>query len=269
LGGGWGKRAGDWAEWYFDLPWQSDSGQLYLRIARGGHNPFAYLVIALDGRDIAGARIPITGGWGDADKDFEIGLCRVKLGKVPMGRHVLRISTVNDGDVLNLDGFWLSDGQQDLINRIGENSRIMPPASPDMLVYPPGRVTIRNMAFDLIDPAHNDRKAVYMSTTRPLVLPCESAQGSRVHLLMAGVDEKVEIRVRVRYLDGRAESTSIEAGELFTRHPKGPAVTFGKDRYGYLASFPIRLKPLREIRLVSSTGRYVLVGAIIEAEGMS
>ncbi|MBI5091584.1 MAG: hypothetical protein HZB26_03970 [Candidatus Hydrogenedentes bacterium] len=266
LGKGFGAKPANWAEWYFDLPFQTEKGQLYLRAAREKQNPSAVLQVTLDGRNVCTFFIPLTGGPGDQEKDFGPELARAELGHIEMGRHVLRITTSNAGDDINLDGFWLSDDQQDFQNRIDDQRRVPPPARPHMLVYPFGPIQIHGVAFDLLDPAKNGGKGILVSGSAPAApVPCAGVQGQHLQVLGAGITEDTEIEVTVAYNDGASQSQKIHLGTLFTRKPKQPVARFGLERWGYLASVSIQDKPLREIRFGKGSSRYVIVAATLES----
>lgn len=267
LGGGWGLKPGEWAEWYFDLPFQSNNLQLYLRVARGaGHNPVAMLQVTLDGRNVSTFSIPRTGGSGNRDRDYAAGMGRGVLGRVDMGRHVLRMTTGRAGDVINLDGFWLSDGQQDFVNRVDDRHHLPPPARLHMLVYPYGPITLRGITFDLLDPAANAGKGILLAPPNSVTIAAAGgARGQRLHVLGAGVLATTKVNLQLVYEDGETQSRTIKLGALFTRKLEiQPVAQFGRWRYGYLATVNIQNKPLRAIRFGRSKVPYVIIAATVE-----
>lgn len=280
LGGGWGTRGGDWAEWNFDLPWGSDDMQLYLRVIRTGGNPVASMTITWDGRELWGAQVPVSSSP-DPDLSFESGLCRLELKRQQMGRHVLRIKTTEPGDLIALDGFWLADGQVDVVNRIDAAGKIMAVASRENLLFPPGERTLkgteafRDITISMIDPETNNRNAFFLSGDVPFQLAFRGEKGSALVLLAAGLKmkgEKVDdttlaAKAEITYEDGAMESAELAFEPLFTsKRANDPVVSFGMSRYGYLVGVPLNVeKALKSVRVISDEGKIVVVAASLQA----
>jgi hypothetical protein len=266
LGKEFGAKAGQWAEWYFDLPFQTEKGQIYLRAARDGRNVSATILVTLDGRNVCTFYMPQTGGLGDKEKDFGPELGRASLGHVEMGRHVLRIAAANAGDVINLDGFCITDDQQDLFNRVDGEGHMPPPAKLHMLVYPYGPITLHGIAFELLDPAANGGKGILLAAPGTVtVLPCDGARGQRLQILGAGTTEAATIEVTAVYADGASQTLNAKLGALFTLKPENAVARLGQSRFGYLATLAIEDKPLRELRFGKSAAPYVVLAATIES----
>lgn len=274
LGGQWGAKPGDWAEWNFDLPWQSENLQLYLRIARHEGNPVAKLNLTWDGESSWSVQVPHTGGPGDNDTDYEGGLARVELGRQQMGRHILRITSESENDKFHIDGFWLCDGEIDVVNRIGNDGRIKPAASQHNLLFPPGQRRIRGIDFVLIDRDQNEGKGFFLSGDAPLVLDGGSERAATLHLLGAGIRitpaQQVDpnpssATAEILYEDGSKADAPLLFNPLYSSKQGDAVVTLGLRRFGYLIDIPLDpAKPLREVRIRPGEGRFLVIAATLE-----
>ena len=267
LGGAFGGRADDWAEWYFDVPWQiphSRHAWLYLRTARVGQNAFATLRITLNGEDRGEIRIPINEGWGDDDDDFAAGLCSVDIGRVELGRQVLRLSAGDTAEAIHIDGFWLAAAPLDIINRINDEGRIYPAASIYNLVYRFGAVVRDRVPYQLLDPDDHDQRAIFVTAEEMATIAADNQRGASVSFLGSGVRGPVTVPVELEYADGRVEREEITFGPLYSEEGDDAAMRMGRYRYAYGARCPLDAQAaLREIRLGKPSGRYVLIAATL------
>jgi hypothetical protein len=275
LGGTWGAKAGDWAEWNFDLPWGSDDMQLYLRLARKTGNQMAKLNVTWDGETAWNAFVPLTGGGGDSDRDYETGLVRLELKRQQMGRHILRIATEGEGDAISLDGFWLCNGQLDIVNRVGPDGRIKPPANVHNLVFPPGQRTVRGIDVVLINPDENAQKAYFLSSDSPLILVTGDVNASACHLLGGGIRIQANQRMdptpstakaTIAYVDGPEERVDVTFDPIYARgEVQGATVTLGMGRVGYMIKIPLdAVRKVHEIRIQPGEGRFAVIAATLE-----
>ena len=103
LGNDFGSRAGDFAEYAFDLKMPIAPAHLAVRYARqdaGG----GQLIIALDGADVGPVAYQSTGGWGDRAADFAT--ATLALPMVAASHHTLRLTVA--AEQLPMDGIHLT-----------------------------------------------------------------------------------------------------------------------------------------------------------------
>ena len=267
LGGAFAGRADDWAEWYFDVPWQiphSRHAWLYLRTARVGQNAFTTLRVTLNGEDRGEIRIPINEGWGEDDDDFAVGLCSIDIGRVELGRQVLRLSAGDTAEAVHIDGFWMAPAPLDIINRINDQGRIYPVASIYNLVYRFGAVARDHVPYLLLDPEDNDHRAIFVTAEEKATIAGDDQRGASVSFLGAGIRGPVTVPIELEYKDGRVERKEITLGPLYSKEGDGAAMRMGRYRYAYGVRCPLDAQAaLREIRLGKPSGRYVLIAATL------
>jgi hypothetical protein len=264
LGDGFGARAGDWAEWSFDMPFASAKGVMILRVARTEGNATARLRVARNGEAVGNVWAPLTGGRGDVERDFSDGVLLVEIGPLPMGRQIFRVTTAADNDLTGLDGFWIGAEPLDVVNCVDTGGRMHAPASRGALAYTPGTAEAEGVPFSLIDPRVNGGKGVYSSGKEPLIINIPEQTGAWLHLLGGGLPEKTEIQARCVYGDGQSQENTFIFGPLFTKEPANPALSLGVGRHAYVVSVELNDAPLNEVRIEGKDGQYVLLGATLE-----
>lgn len=268
-----GASAHEWAAFNFDLPWQSENAHLYLRCARDSGAAAAELAVSLDGGASIAATVPQTGGPGDRDADFELGVCRIKIGRMLMGRHVIRIDITSPGSTLHLDGAWLGDGPLDIWNRIIAPGKLLPPRNRHSLIYSPGQRKVQDVTFDLIDPIANERRAVILGKPlEPLAIPCGGVAAKTVYLLAAGVNLRDDrylndvgkAKLRLHYDSGDSSEHEIELRQFFIRDSRNYALSLGPNRAAYIVSAPVEARPLKSIEIAEASQAFVILAASYE-----
>lgn len=262
LGGGFGNNPGDWAEWYFDFPFNAQDAILYVRTARAGENAFTGFAVTLNGETRGELLAPVNEGWGDSDEDFARGLCSVRVGAVHMGRQALRFEAGETYEPVAIDGMWLAVEAIDLVNRVDADGGMRPAASPYMVVYPPGRRTFRGTPYDLIDPEGNGGKGVVrLAKGASVTIPFGAYDASGVQFLGAGIRGKCAIRVTFRTAEGEETVREAELGSLYVRQPEGGVMTAGRFREVYSVAVPGIDGPAVSVTVTSLGGDSVLLAA--------
>lgn len=262
LGGGFGNNPGDWAEWYFDFPFNAKDAILYVRTARAGENAFTGFVVTLNGEKRGEVLAPVNAGWGDSDEDFVRGLCSVRLGAVHMGRQALRFEAGETYEPVAIDGMWLAVEAIDIVNRIGENGRMRPPASPYMVSYQPGLRTLRGTPFDLIDPEANDGKGIVrLAQGESVTIPFAAYDASGIQFLGAGIRGACAITVTFRTAEGEETVREAELGPLYVRQSEGGVMTVGRFREVYRAAVPGIDGAAASVTVTTSGGEAILLAA--------
>ena len=206
-------------------------------------------------------------GPGAKTQDFGREMPRASLGHVEMGRHALRITAgLADGPV-SLDGFWITETEQDLVNRVDAQGRIIPPAKLHMLVYPYGPVNLNGINFHLADPAENGGKGILLGKPNSeYTVACEGKRGTRLRILGAGLTtDAATVKVTVKYADATAKTQEMRFGALFTQTPESPLICLGHVRYAYLGTVDLDDKPLRQVVFEKGASRYVILAATVES----
>jgi hypothetical protein len=235
LGGGFGNNPGDWAEWYFDAPFQCDDAILYVRTTRAGENAFTSLTCAVNGEERGTLLVPVNAGWGDTDLDFEKGICSVPIGRIHMGRQVIRLTAGDTYEPIAVDGFWLASDVIDIVNRVGNDGKIQPVASPYMLVYPYGRRIVDRVPFELVDPEENEgRGIIRLLQGESVTLSLGHRTMTQLHVLGAGVRGSTVVTVTFAMAEGE-QTASATLGALYTRPGEGGAMGAGRYRSVYRA----------------------------------
>lgn len=266
LGGGFGNNPGDWAEWYFDFPYDTEDGAVYVRTTRAGENAFTSLSVTLNGEDKGTLLVPLNAGWGDADENFVLGLCSLPLGRIHMGRQVLRLTAGDTYEPIALDGLWVATDTLDIVNRIDAGGKIRPPASPYMLVYPFGPRTIAHVPFNLIDPESNGGFGVLRIREGETVsVDVDMEHVSKFHLLGAGVRGAAMVSVSMIGPGGTDTEAEVTLGPLYARQPEGAVLSLGRYRVGYSA--PVETgepTTVASVRLRAESGDVLLLALTAE-----
>ncbi len=109
LGMGWGGRRGDFAEYEVDLPFSLPRAVLYLRYAREGRWP-AELDVYASGKLIGTSPSMIlkpTSGWGYTAGQWRYH--KLSLGSMEAGTYRIKLVSLVDDGVVNIDGFFIAD----------------------------------------------------------------------------------------------------------------------------------------------------------------
>jgi hypothetical protein len=264
LGRDWGAVKGDWAEWYFDLPWQTEGGFLFLRFARPTGPERVPLAVTLNSEPVATEALRRNAS--DTNTPFARGFTPIPLGRLRMGRQVLRLALPEGGAPVALDGMWVSDGTRRVLNRLDEHGRIAPLPTIRMLLYTPGIKEIESVPIDLVDTFANHRRAMFLSklSEAPLTFETKGETGEAVYLLGAGEKNAVMVAAHIRYADGTEEEQPVSFGSLFDAEPTNPALPMGRGRWAYLARIPIQSKAVAVCRLTANENQdFVLFAATI------
>ena len=110
LGMGWGSRRGDVAEYEVSLPSDLPQAVLYLRYAREGRWA-AELDVYAGGKRIGSSPSMVlkpTGGWGYQAGEWAYR--KLPLGSMEAGRYRIKLVSLIDDGVVNIDGFFIADG---------------------------------------------------------------------------------------------------------------------------------------------------------------
>jgi len=257
-----GLQKGDWAEWYFNYPWQCPEANLYIRTTRVGVNAFTELEVTLNGEKVGATYVPVNEGVGHHHEDFLRGTCVVQFDGMPMGRQALRLTATAGGEEIYIDGFWLACGRLDLVNRVGENGMIRPPAVSSMLLYRPGMQILGGVRFFLIDPFELEQ-AVIDFTEGDVVLPGDGFKAKELFVVGAGLRGPQSLDVTIEYSNGAKEERSLSFGPLYREKAGEAAMELGEYRYGYVAGTDITVDRVETIRLSKPSGRIVILAATL------
>lgn len=240
VGGAFGEHAGDWIEFAFDLPWNAKEGYVYLRTARTSDNALTRLQVSVNGDVRGSALVPINEGRGDEPIHFVHGLCSTKVGALRMGRQVLRIETLQDGEPLAIDGVWVTASLLSVNNRVGDDGVMVPPYLPGSMVYQPGLTQLRGAPYDLIDPYENEGKSVINIAPGRTALPADGGTMSQVTVLATSPGSGADATLVVGYSDGREEKHALHFGPLHAKRSQSAAIALGRYRYAYLAEADLK-----------------------------
>jgi hypothetical protein len=108
LGNYWGRRESDFALYRFSLPRQISDAHVFLRYAFEGA-PFHQFNLYIDGNLAATFALPTTRGFGYTEQEWL--LYSIKLGSLSPGAHELKIAPASKDQVVNVDYFYLSEGE--------------------------------------------------------------------------------------------------------------------------------------------------------------
>jgi len=268
-------EADEWAEWAFDVPFDSDEALLYVRVSRavgeaeaaaGIENPFTILAASLNNRP-GGIFYAVSSEHPDA---FDGGIVNTNLGLIRMGRHVLRLSVRMAGEPVTIDCLWIAPRAMDLRDERGDEGRMRPPFPISVLAYAPGRIELEaGMPFDLVDPRENEGRGVLLPDAEGVTIPMNGETGDTLLLLGAGGTTGASAVVTVQYADGTEETTAMRWPGLYARGP-APAgevtVPMGQFRRATVRRVPIAGKPLAAITVQPENGdRLVLLAATLAA----
>jgi len=108
LGNFWGKKLSDFVVYRFSVPRKTANVRLYLRYAFSGQDPQQYNLF-LDGDFIDSFGLPPSRGFGYSADEWK--LSTIKLGWLGPGNHELKLAPGVEEQVVNLDYFYLSEGE--------------------------------------------------------------------------------------------------------------------------------------------------------------
>lgn len=126
LGFGWGKKAGQRAEYVFRLETAIPAARVHIRYARQAAEP-ARLRVTVDRGDPMDVSLAPTSGWGDRAEEFAW-VATPAVGTLAAGLHSIRIEAAADGSAVSLDGFAVADASESMpadvnaLARWGESS---------------------------------------------------------------------------------------------------------------------------------------------------
>ncbi len=126
LGDSWGQQRSDFVVYRFTLPRKVTNIYLYLRYAFEGREPHQYYLF-IDGNLIECFRLPPTPGFGYSTGEWRTFM--IRIGTLNAGNRELKFAPVFEGQIVNLDYFYLSEGEHS------------PPANPVVLPTKPERGT--------------------------------------------------------------------------------------------------------------------------------
>jgi hypothetical protein len=116
-------------------------------------------------------------------------LATVPLGFLPMGRTVLTVSAEPGTGPFALDGFWLTDGPQFIMNALDAEGRAVAPAEPLSIPVTAGRHEVAGIPFETL-PAGTGRDAVVrVAPGESVAIPLPEGAGGRVWLLGGTLDD--------------------------------------------------------------------------------
>ena len=261
---------GDWAEWAFDLPYDSDEAVVHIRAVRAddaapdespdSFQPFTVLAASVNERAGGVAYVP---SWPPPNGS----VVKVDLGRVRMGRQLLRLSVRSAGEPVAIDCLWVAPRPLDIRNELGENGRMKRPHSMAALVYEPGRIEAGGIPFDLIDPGADGGLAIALPGPDGLRLDLGGKVGDALLLLGAGLGREARATVTLVYANGEEEEYSPQWPALHSRQPAGEGevtVPMGQFRRATVRRVPLQLVPLESVRVRGQEeGRFVLLAATL------
>mgnify|MGYP002619739420 CR=1 FL=1 len=265
--------ADDWAEWAFDIPFDSNEAVLYARMSRPvgeeediaqGFRPYTILAVELNNRP---GGIMYVNASEEPDA-FAEGMAQTELGRVRMGRHLLRLNVRMPGEPVVIDCLWIGARTLDLANELGDDGRMLRPFSISVLAYEPGRLEAGGIPFDLVDPRANEGRGVLLPGDEGVSIPLGAQLGSALLLLGAGSDAHAQGTVTVAYTSGESETTELRWPALYDRNPViGDEITvsLGLFRRAWVRRVPVRPEPIASVQLASEGGgRLVLLAVTLE-----
>jgi len=116
LGYFWGRKLSDFVVYRFTVPRKIYDSHLYLRYAFGGQDPQMYYLF-LDGNLIDAFSLPPTPGFGYSTDEWR--LCMIKVCSIGPGTHELKLAPAAEEQVVNLDYFYLCEGEHWLDTKSG------------------------------------------------------------------------------------------------------------------------------------------------------
>jgi hypothetical protein len=108
LGNFWGRRQSDFALYRFLLPRELSDVHIFFRYAFEGAS-FQQYNIFIDGNRVTTLALPATRGYGYTEQEWL--LYGIKLGSLSPGTHELKIAPALNDQVVNLDYFYLCEGE--------------------------------------------------------------------------------------------------------------------------------------------------------------
>jgi len=108
LGSFWGRQLEHFVSYRFTLPRNIADAHLYLRYAFEDINPHEYYLL-LDGNFIDTFTMPATRGYGYTAEEWQT--FELRLGDLAKGIHELKLKPAKQHQLLNLDHWYLCEGQ--------------------------------------------------------------------------------------------------------------------------------------------------------------
>jgi 4-amino-4-deoxy-L-arabinose transferase-like glycosyltransferase len=108
LGDFWGRQQTDFALYRFSIPRPISDVHLYIRYAFEG-TPFRQYHLYLDGKLAATFALSTTGGYGYTEREWR--LYDLGIGGLARGDHELKIVPASGDQVVNLDYFYICEGE--------------------------------------------------------------------------------------------------------------------------------------------------------------
>lgn len=260
---------GNWAEWAFDVPFESDEAVLHIRVQRAhgedestdpSFRPFSVLSPTLNGRsgsvlyvhadDPGAAPAPV--------------IAETTLGRIRMGRHVLRLTTRIGGAPIAVDTLWIGARKLDIPNRLDADDRARRPFSVHTLAYAPGRLQEGGIPFDLLDPEQEDAgRAVFLPGDEAAEIAVDGLIGDALVILGAGARGGAATALTVRYQDGTESAHHLEWPPLYgaaTPASEERAVPLGLFRHAVVRSVPLEAVPIASVAIArEGIGRPVIL----------
>lgn len=264
---------GDWAEWAFDAPFDSDEAVLHLRVLptpglESGGTSDEWLTVLAPTLNERPGRVVYVPSW---PKTGQAVIVQAPLGHIRMGRQLLRLSVRMEGQPITIDCAWIGFQELEIRNELSDAGRIHPPHPSAAVVFEAGRIKLGEVPFDLVDRNATKGKAVAIPGPDGLTLALEGKSGDALYILGAGRAAEGTVLVTVSYTDGETDVTPVKWRSLYTRRPAEAGevtVPLGQLRRGAVRTVPLHGKPIDSISLrAEGEGRALILAATLYKQG--